>query len=46
LTVDKPSKVKERAGDLALVERLYQSLKPVLDELALNQFQGFCNYHT
>jgi hypothetical protein len=33
----KPSKVKERAGDLALVERLYQSLKPVLDELALNQ---------
>jgi hypothetical protein len=33
----KPSKVKERAGDLALAERLYQSLKPVLDELALNQ---------
>ena len=33
----KPSKVKERAGDLALVERLYQSLQPVLDELALNQ---------
>lgn len=33
----KPSKVKERAGDLALVERLYQLLKPVLDELALNQ---------
>ena len=33
----KPSKVKERAGDLALVERLYQSLKPVLDQLALNQ---------
>jgi hypothetical protein len=33
----KPSKVKERAGDLALVERLYQSLKPVLDELALNR---------
>ena len=32
----KPSKVKERAGDLALAERLYQSLKPVLDELALN----------
>jgi Domain of unknown function (DUF4158) len=32
----KPSKVKERAGDLALVERLYQSLKPVLDELALS----------
>jgi hypothetical protein len=24
----KPSKVKERSGDLALVERLYQSLKP------------------
>jgi hypothetical protein len=33
----KPLKVKERAGDLVLVERLYQSLKPVLDELALNQ---------
>src|SRR6516165_6120406 len=33
----KPSKVKERAGDLALVERLYQSLKPILDELSLNQ---------
>ena len=32
----KPSKVKERAGDLALVERLYQSLKPILDELSLN----------
>jgi hypothetical protein len=31
----KPSKVKERAGDLALVERLYRSLKPVLDELVL-----------
>jgi Domain of unknown function (DUF4158) len=33
----KPSKVKERAGDLALVERLYRSLKPILDELSLNQ---------
>ena len=33
----KPSKVKERVGDLALVERLYQSLKPILDELSLNQ---------
>ena len=33
----KPSKVKERAGDLALVERLYQSVKPILDELSLNQ---------
>ena len=32
----KPSKVKERVGDLALVERLYQSLKPILDELSLN----------
>ena len=32
----KPSKVKERAGDLALVERLYRSLRPVLDELALS----------
>jgi hypothetical protein len=32
----KPSKVKERADDLALVERLYRSLKPVLDELALS----------
>ena len=33
----KPSKVKERASDLALVEILYQSLKPILDELSLNQ---------
>src|SRR5207244_2260878 len=33
----KPSKVKERVADLSLVEGLYQSLKPVLDGLALNQ---------
>ncbi len=33
----KPSKVKERVADLDLVEKLYQSLKPVLDGLALNQ---------
>jgi TnpA family transposase len=33
----KPSKVKERVADLDLVEKLYQSFKPVLDGLALNQ---------
>jgi Domain of unknown function (DUF4158) len=33
----KPSKVKERVADLDLVEKLYQSLIPVLDGLALNQ---------
>lgn len=33
----KPSKVKERVADLALVEELYQALQPVLTALALNQ---------
>ncbi|MBA3442728.1 MAG: Tn3 family transposase [Pyrinomonadaceae bacterium] len=33
----KPSKVKERVADLALVEELYQALQPVLAALALNQ---------
>lgn len=32
----KPSKVKERVADLALVEDLYQRLTPVLEALALN----------
>lgn len=33
----RPSKVKERVADLALVEKLYQALQPVLEKLALNQ---------
>ena len=33
----KPSKVKERVVDLALVEELYQALQRVLEALALNQ---------
>jgi TnpA family transposase len=33
----KPSKVKKRVVDLALVEELYQTLQPVLEALALNQ---------
>ena len=33
----KPSKVKERVADLALIEELYQALQPVLKALALNQ---------
>ncbi len=32
----KPSKVKQRVADLALIEELYQALKPVLVELVLN----------